>query len=397
MSQKTCLIVRVSARGNAVYTFRDEANSGAILGASRLWGFFFGSRPRAASTTREAVSPLLIVSFQHATVRRDIPPDDPFPEAFRMSFGMEAGEILPDTSEKGGLTMQKILLLLMVLTILGPFGMDAAFASGGSKRPPKRAILLVAFGTSVPEAQKAYVQVENQAKTAFPDVDIRWAYTSRIIRSKLAGQGKTFDSPETALARMMDEGVTHVAILSLHVIPGEEFHDLHRNAMLFSEMAGGFDRVLIARPLLSSHEDLARVASSLVKRVPPSMTGEDAVLFMGHGTENHPADAIYSALNYLLQDTAPNVFVATVSGYPSIGDILPKLKERKPKKICLMPLMAVAGDHARKDMAGEEKDSWKSLLVASGFRCEIVLTGIAEYPEIVEVWLDHLREVLSRL
>lgn len=293
--------------------------------------------------------------------------------------------------------MQKILLFFMVLTILGTFGMGGAFASESRKRPVKKAILLVAFGTSVSEAQKAYVQVERQARDAFPDVDIWWAYTSRIIRTKLASQGKSVDSPETALARMMDEGITHVAVLSLHVIPGEEYHDLYRNAMLFSEMKGGFERVLIARPLLSSHEDLVRVASAMVKRVPPSVTREDAVLFMGHGTVNHPADAVYSAMNYMLQDVAPNVFVATVSGYPSIDDIVPKLKEKKVKKVCLLPLMAVAGEHARRDMAGEEKDSWKSVLAANGFNCEIVLTGIAEYPEVVEIWLDHLREVFSRL
>lgn len=293
--------------------------------------------------------------------------------------------------------MQRVILLAMFLTYLGAVGFGTAFASEGEKQAPKKAILLVAFGTSVPEAQKAYAQVEQQTKSAFPDVDVRWAYTSKIIRAKLASRGQTLDSPETALARMMDERFTHVAVLSLHVIPGEEFHDLHRNVMCFSEMAGGFERVVVARPLLSSHDDLVRVASALVKRVPSAAAPGNAVLLMGHGTPNHPADAIYSAMNYLLQDMAPNTIVATVSGYPTIDDVLPRLKEKKVKKVVLAPLMAVAGEHARNDMAGQRKDSWKSLLEADGIACDVVLTGIAEYPEIVEVWLDHLREVFSRL
>lgn len=293
--------------------------------------------------------------------------------------------------------MERMLLPVVLAMFLGPLGVGAAFASVRKKRPQKKAILLVAFGTSVPEARNAYAQVERQTRAAFPDVEIRWAYTSKIIRAKLAKQGKTLDSPETALARMMDEGISHVAVLSLHVIPGEEFHDLYRNAMFFAEMAGGFDRVLVARPLLSSHHDLTRVADALMRRVASSRSEGSAVLFMGHGTTNHPADAVYPAMNYHFQNTVPDLFVATVSGYPSILDILPRLKESRVKRIVLVPLMAVAGDHARRDMAGDGKESWKSILAANGFECEIVLTGIAEYPEVVEVWLDHLREVFSKL
>jgi sirohydrochlorin cobaltochelatase len=35
------------------------------------------------------------------------------------------------------------------------------------------------------------------------------------------------DSPETAFAKLMEDGYTHVAVLSLHTIPGEEFHELY--------------------------------------------------------------------------------------------------------------------------------------------------------------------------
>lgn len=41
-----------------------------------------------------------------------------------------------------------------------------------------------------------------------------------------------------------------------------------------------------------------------------------------------------------------------------------KLKQIKMwKKIVLMPMMLVAGDHANNDMAGNEDDSWKSILL----------------------------------
>lgn len=272
-----------------------------------------------------------------------------------------------------------------------------AFADHGEKRVAKRAVLLAAFGTTVPEAQKALDQIEARVKQEFPGVEVRWGYTSAIVRNKLAGQGKTIDSIETALAKLMSEGTTHVGVLSLHTIPGEEFHDLQVNSRLFGQMTGGFDRILVARPLLSSHEDQVRVAKAMIRHIPSTRKPEDVVLLMGHGSRHHPADAIYSAMNQVFGELDPNVFVATVEGYPSLKDVLPRLEQKRVRKVILMPFMAVAGDHALNDMAGDEPDSWKSILTTKGIACEPVLKGTAEYPEVVDVWLDHLRTVLSHL
>jgi sirohydrochlorin cobaltochelatase len=290
--------------------------------------------------------------------------------------------------------MQAKRILWMIVAALLLFGTADAIAKHGEKPPIKKAILLVAFGTSDPEAARAFELVEKRAWERFPDVEMRWAYTSKMIRAKLAKQGKLLDSPETAFARLMDDGYTHVAVLSLHTIPGEEFHELYQNAHLFGQMAGGFQRVLVARPLLSSSTDMQTVAEALLKKIPGRKTG-DAVIFMGHGTEHHPADAIYLAMNQVFQELDSNAFVAAVEGSNSLETVIPKLKKRKVKKVFLVPLMSVAGDHAKNDMAGDSPDSWKSVLTEKGFKCEPILKGTAEVPEIVDLWLDHLKSALS--
>ncbi len=185
----------------------------------------------------------------------------------------------------------------------------------------------------------------------------------------------------------MTDGFTHVAVLSLHTIPGEEFHELYQNARLFGQMADGFEKILVARPLLSSAKDMETVAGTLMKNI-PGRKPADAVLFMGHGTGHHPADALYLAMNQVFQEMDPRAFVGTVEGKPTIEDLLPKLKQLKIKKVYLVPMMSVAGDHAKNDMAGDEPDSWKSILTQAGYTCETILKGTADYPEIVEVWLD---------
>jgi sirohydrochlorin cobaltochelatase len=46
-------------------------------------------------------------------------------------------------------------------------------------------------------------------------------------------------------------------------------------------------------------------------------------------------------------------------------------------------------------MAGEDDDSWKSILSAAGIQCHTVLKGTAEYDGFVDIWLSHLNEVLT--
>ena len=200
-----------------------------------------------------------------------------------------------------------------------------------------------------------------------------------------------------ALARLMEDGFTHVVVLSLHTIPGIEFHELQRNARLFEQMVGGLRRVVVALPLLASHLDLKRAAEGMIRHVPKGRLPEDAVVLVGHGSKKHAADAIYTAMSAMVQELDPRVFLASVQGYPALEDILPKLQRLGAKRVFLMPFMSVAGEHARKDMAGEGPESWKSVLTRSGYESVPVLQGTAECPEILDIWLDHLREAIKQL
>ncbi|MFZ2445778.1 MAG: sirohydrochlorin cobaltochelatase [Syntrophobacteraceae bacterium] len=299
--------------------------------------------------------------------------------------------------------MQKIRYFFLPLSIALIFGLMIFLAFGTTvsamktKKEPKRAILLVAFGTSVPEAAKALDGIEKSVREKHAGTEVRWAYTSKTVRARHAARGKVMDSPEIALSRLMDEGFTHVAVLSLHVVPGQEFHDLFHNAMRFSDMSGGFEKIVVARPLLGNHEDMTRVADALSKKYAVREGAGEGVVFIGHGNSRHPSDAIYAAMGFLFGDRDPNLFAGTVSGHPTADELVPRLAAAKVRKVRLVPLMTVAGEHARKDMAGDAPDSWKSILAKAGVTSEAVFTGLVEYPEIVRVWMDHLDDVLSQL
>ena len=263
----------------------------------------------------------------------------------------------------------------------------------GDKAPKKVGILLVAFGSSEPSAQVSFENIDKKVKATYSGIPVRWAYTSTIIRKKLAKQGKYLDSPEVALAKMQDEGFTHVAVQSLHTIGGAEYHDLRRTVGAF-KMMGGFQRIVLGYPLLATQKDMQGAVDAILETLPKDRQKDDAVVLMGHGT-HHPSNAFYAALMFQLQLKDPNIYVGTVEGYPEVGDIKDLLLKKNIKKAYLMPFMSVAGDHAKNDMASDEDDSWKSILSKAGIQCVPILKGTAEYDVFVEMWVDHLGGPLS--
>jgi sirohydrochlorin cobaltochelatase len=92
-----------------------------------------------------------------------------------------------------------------------------------------------------------------------------------------------------------------------------------------------------------------------------------------------------------------NVYVATVEGQPTFAEVKETLAGKGVKRAYLVPLMTVAGDHAKNDMAGDGPDSWKSQLQAIGVASVPVLKGLAEFDPIVELWLDNLKAAMAQV
>ena len=273
----------------------------------------------------------------------------------------------------------------------------------------EEAVLLVAFGTSQPEAQAAFDDVEALYKKELPNAEIRMAFTSDFIRQKIRKRDDVFvDNPVTGLARLNDEGYVNVAVQSLHVIPGEEYHDLMNIVGGFRSIAGKFSfrSLALGTPLLTGIEDYRAVSVALGSQFDwitdsgrraherARDPGETAVVLMGHGTE-HFANSAYSQMANLLEKDYENVFLGTVEGYPEFEDVLEKVKASGAGRVRLMPFMVVAGDHATNDMAGDEPDSWKSIFEQEGFEVEVYLQGMGSNEAVTQIFVAHTRAALG--
>lgn len=281
-------------------------------------------------------------------------------------------------------------LLLLMLLILNTTSLSAS----EKEAEPKKAILLVAFGTSLSDSKGAIDRVGEKVAKAFPAMEIRWAYTSKIIRKILKKRGEEILSPAEALAKLGEDGYKSVYVQSLHIIPGDEYDDLVQTAKAFNGMPKGIQQVKVGAPLLWSDLDMKTVAAALLSHIPNERKQKEAVVFMGHGS-THTSNAYYPAMQYYFSKVDPNLFIGTVEGTPTLNDVTATLKGKGIKKVWLMPFMLVAGDHAVNDMAGDEPASWKSLLTREGFTVECVLKGMGDYDEIANLWVKHLQDIID--
>ena len=88
-----------------------------------------------------------------------------------------------------------------------------------------------------------------------------------------------------------------------------------------------------------------------------------------------PATAIYSELDYMLKaDGYSHYHVGTIEGYPTFDTMLARLKSDKAKQVTLVPLMFVAGEHAKHDISVE----WKENLEEKGLKVLLRITTRSE-------------------
>ena len=77
--------------------------------------------------------------------------------------------------------------------------------------------------------------------------------------------------------------------------------------------------------------------------------------------------------------------------------VLNHLKVSGYHEVVLHPLLFVAGEHAKKDIAGPSSDSWKSILEKNGFQVSCVLKGLGEYESIRSIYIKHALKVQQQL
>lgn len=284
-----------------------------------------------------------------------------------------------------------------------------------AKKTTDKALLLVSFGSTWDKPQETFKQIQARFKKQFPDRDLYFSFTSEICMTRCAQKGWNYYSPNFYLEALGAAGYKDIAVQSLHIVPGEEFLRVKnyikdfRNNGDHPEFAK--TTVYLAGPLLETEEDCERVAAELHKIYGKEVAAGKLVSFMGHGNPEDMnygnGNSRYPMIEKELQKLSPNYFVATVDMEGNLIEDLIKRIQASGKTsgtMLLHPLMSIAGDHANNDLKGgvdpqnPEEESWRYEMNKAGFKCTLdgcTMNGLADYPAIVNVWVDHMTKALA--
>ncbi len=266
---------------------------------------------------------------------------------------------------------------------------------GSSRMETARPVLLVvSFGTSYNENRDLTIgAVEQAIEKAYPQYEIRRAFTSHIILDILKERDQLeIDNVKQAMERLIADGVRDVVIQPTHVMPGIEYDGVIAQIGAYRER---FHSMKVGRPLLVEDRDYDTLIAALAEETAPYNTSDTAMVFMGHGTE-HAANATYPKLQQKLNQAGfHNFFIGTVEAEPTVEDVLAEVRKTNAKKVVLLPLMVVAGDHAHNDMAGDAEDTWKAVFANAGYETQCVLKGLGQYPAVQQMVVDHVADALA--
>lgn len=289
----------------------------------------------------------------------------------------------------------------------------------------KKALLLVAFGSTWENAHNTFKTIVKDYTSEFKDYDVFFSFTSAIcINRSRAGEhyaSQDYYAPNFWLEAIGRQKYEEVRVQSLHVIPGEEFLRLRDSYIkdFKNNIYGDLDqkyldetvKVFIGGPLMAEEDDVKDLAKALDAKFSQYVTGNKVMAFMGHGNPaeyNYGNGNIrYEQLEKELQTINPRYYVATVDMKNFLLENMWGRMEGKIQAgttITLHALMCIAGDHAHNDMSGieNEGDSWREFFQEKGFKCaydgndantnnNCILKGLGDYDTIRDIWIEHTR------
>ena len=161
-------------------------------------------------------------------------------------------------------------LFLVIALFIGPVCMahsDENFIKsdlfGNLGERDKAAILIIHFDTTHDDTRVLTIDAINaKMKEAFPGIEVREAWTSRIILKKLKERGVERLNPAQALIQLHEQGYTHILIQSTNIIEGTEMKELRREV---EGVSLNLKDIRVGNPLLYAPEDYTVVVKAITE------------------------------------------------------------------------------------------------------------------------------------
>ncbi|RXJ70137.1 cobalt chelatase [Halarcobacter ebronensis] len=262
----------------------------------------------------------------------------------------------------------------------------------------KRAIVLACFG-SVIEQQK-YLDLEEKIKEEYPDCEVFTSFSSRMVIKLLKKKKKEIykNLPQT-LADVDMLGFKHIVVASVNIYPTDEHEFLKKIVDGFKIFS--LANIGITNAILTTAKDTTEYLKELNEKVSKEDT---ANLYIIHGTPKLNTIGIES-ISYtkeLLKTLDERNFSCSLEGafpYFAINDSIKReIKVKGYKKVQVVPLLLVSGNHYIKDMfeiKEDLEDCFESSIVESITQGENF--NLLEFPKTSEIIINNIKESFKML
>jgi sirohydrochlorin cobaltochelatase len=260
-----------------------------------------------------------------------------------------------------------------------------------------RALVLSLFG-SVIEQQK-YLDLKSYLKSKFEEFDIFIAISSRMVLKDLLKNGYDYKNLPQTLADVDMLGYKNIIVSSINLFPTQE----HQVAKEITKSFDSFSpsNIRITDAILTKTKDTTLFFSYLNSQFAKD---DVASLYIIHGTpmlETHGIESIDYSAN-LLKELHPNNFSCSLEGaYPFFAmkeTIISQIKSKGLKRVQIIPLLLVSGNHYIKDMVeirDELSEYFDSMIVNT--LSDSQYFNLIELPKVREIITRNIKESIIKL
>jgi len=260
-----------------------------------------------------------------------------------------------------------------------------------------KAIILSVFG-SVIEQQK-YLDLKQEIKARFKGCDVFIAVSSRMVLKNLIKKGFDYKNLAQTMADVDMMGYRNIIVASINLFPTCEHDFVLKTAKGFREFS--FSNIRVSNAIFTKTKDTTLFLKELDETISKKDT---ANLYIIHGTPKLELGGISSVtyVDQFLKVLNPNNITCSLEGaYPffALKDaIIKKIKTKGLKKVQIVPMLLVAGNHYIKDMV-EIKDE-----LSEYFETSITPSitkdkkfNLIEIPKVVDIISANIQEEITKL
>ena len=260
-----------------------------------------------------------------------------------------------------------------------------------------RAIVLSCFGSVI--EQRKYLELKEIIEEEFKEISVFIAISSRMVLKHLQKKGFEYKNLPQVLADVDMQGYRNIIVSSINIFPTDEHQVLKNIVAGFNSFSPSNLRATNA--ILTKTKDTTLFFKELNEKI---SSLDVANLYIIHGTPKLDTQGVssieYSSL--FLKELSENNFVCSLEGafpFYAIKDSLRReIKKRGFKKIQIIPLLLVSGNHYIKDMF-EIKET-----LSDEFEVDIVKSftksrdfNLIELPTIIKIIKQNIQEELIKL